>query len=341
MDIWYIGKKAKFIKMKNSKPMPMVEMESPADTGTKKDKTKTGKRINSNSEMQFGLKPVRRSVAELKTFGLYRDAICEGVATFVLLFVITSVSAGYVTGEEHVQPSVTSYSENGNGTATTVSSPLPQNDRSIFEKAFTIGFTVFAMIEATGHLCLCSLNPTVILMFVLTARLSVIRGLVFLMTEILGASAGVWCAMAIMPQVSADTVSGPGPGLGMSTVQAMFGDFILGGVLVFVIIGALDDSRRSVVVPGLPVGVTVAVLISIGAPFSGGVLNPVVSTAFAIVTGTWKHVWIYWVADIAGALAAIFIYWFVVFEYKTSPDSNNNEIDAKVKQDKQEDTALI
>lgn len=56
-------------------------------------------------------------------------------------------------------------------------------------------------------------------------------------------------------------------------------------------------------------------------PVTGGSMNPARSFAPALVSGTWQHQWLYWIAPILGAQLAVVVYGYL----------SNGFRDAKVK----------
>ena len=87
---------------------------------------------------------------ELRTPRLWRDVICEVLITFLLVFMIIGMAFNF-------------------GSLESPSSPL-------MLVGLGAGVYVFALIEAFGHIQLCSMNPAVTIFFTLTGQISIIKG---------------------------------------------------------------------------------------------------------------------------------------------------------------------
>jgi len=64
---------------------------------------------------------------------------------------------------------------------------------------------------------------------------------------------------------------------------------------------------------GLAIGFTIVVAAFAGGPISGGAFNPAVATGTTIVnvlrgSGSWSHLWLYWLGPLAGGVVGAQIY---------------------------------
>ena len=80
------------------------------------------------------------------------------------------------------------------------------------------------------------------------------------------------------------------------------------------------DERGPKNVYGFAIGLTVAFDILCAGPLTGASMNPARSFGPALVGGHWDIHWVYWVAPIAGACVAAFLYDLV---FIGSRDSNS------------------
>jgi aquaporin Z len=86
---------------------------------------------------------------------------------------------------------------------------------------------------------------------------------------------------------------------------ALLAEVILTFIFLTVILGA--TSKRAVVgFAGIPIGLTLTLVHLIGIPITNLSVNPARSTGPAIFVGGWalEQLWLFWLAPIAGAVAA-------------------------------------
>ncbi|MCD7454981.1 hypothetical protein HAX54_026676 [Datura stramonium] len=90
--------------------------------------------------------------------------------------------------------------------------------------------------------------------------------------------------------------------------EAIFWEFIMTLILMFVICGAATDDRANKEVAGVAIGVTLVFEVLIAGPITGASMNPARSLGPAIVSGVYKNQWVFVIAPILGAMSATGIY---------------------------------
>jgi len=186
--------------------------------------------------------------------------------------------------------------------------------------ALAFGLVVMGMIHATGHLSGAHLNPAVTIGLWSTGRFPAGSVIAYLVAQLVGAATASGLLAVIRAQLSAAQLSGPnapslsisqsGPlslGVTITHVGPALGllvEFVLTFALMFVIMAMATDARAAGGFAPLAIGATVAFDALLGGALTGASMNPARSFGPALITGEWTHHWIYWVAPIAGALAA-------------------------------------
>lgn len=171
--------------------------------------------------------------------------------------------------------------------------------------ALAFGLVVAGMIHATGRVSGAHLNPAVTLGLWSSGRFPAGRVPAYLVAQLLGATAASACLALVRARL-------PGsPSLGATTphVGATAGlgvEFLLTFALMWVILAVASgaDAGDAAGRAAPAVGAVVAFDALVGGALTGASMNPARSFGPAVVTGTWAHHWIYWVAPMAGALAA-------------------------------------
>jgi len=115
---------------------------------------------------------------------------------------------------------------------------------------------------------------------------------------------------------------------GYSLIACLIAEVLLTMMFLLIILGATDSRAPQGFAPvAIGLGLTLIHLISI--PITNTSVNPARSTGPALIVGLagnmelFAQVWLFWVAPIAGAIAAGFIY-NVLFEADTTAPSNTD-----------------
>ena len=170
--------------------------------------------------------------------------------------------------------------------------------------AITFGLIVMAMIYALGPISGAHLNPAVTIAFAVAKRFSVKEVLPYLLSQIAGAFLASLTLHFLFP--SNDLLGSTMPA--GSEVQSFILEFILTFFLMLVIIQVATGSKEQGMFAGLAIGSTVLLEAMFAGPICGASMNPARSLSPAIVSGHLEHLWVYLVAPIVGAIAAIFVW---------------------------------
>src|SRR5882724_3275 len=162
-----------------------------------------------------------------------------------------------------------------------------------------IGSALMVMIFAGGHISGGHFNPAVTLGVWLRGKCEAKDVAPYMIFQIMGA---VLAALVVDFFKQGATVTPLEP----ATVPALLAEFLFTFALVYVVLNvatAKDTSGNSFY--GLAIGFTVLVgAFSVGS-ISGGAFNPAVATAISVMgLSAWSNIWIYLLADFAGAAVA-------------------------------------
>lgn len=167
--------------------------------------------------------------------------------------------------------------------------------------ALTFGLVVMAMIYAVGDVSGAHLNPAVTLGFWLSGRLTGGAVLPYVASQTLGALlASVLMRLLFTqhPTLGATFPAGP-------EIQSFVLEFVLTGILMFVILSVATGPKEKGLMAGIAVGGVIAFEAMFAGPISGASMNPARSLAPALVAGRLEHLWIYLTAPPLGAAAAV------------------------------------
>lgn len=176
--------------------------------------------------------------------------------------------------------------------------------------AFSIGFTVMAMVFAIGHLSGAHYNPAVTLGLTIAKRFEPSAAVPYIIAQCLGGMAAAFVFYLIatgkgggfdVGNFASNTYGGPN---GYSMYSVFLIEALLTGFLVFVIMGATSEHAPPDFAP-ITIGVTLAAIHIMAIPVSNASVNPARSLATAVVAlgQPISQVWLFWVAPILGGLA--------------------------------------
>ena len=165
------------------------------------------------------------------------------------------------------------------------------------------GLTICMLVYATAHISGGHINPAVTIATVITGKTSFVKGIMFIIAQILGAIVGAYMLGSAVPEAVQGSLASHSLAQGITVPAGLLTEIILTFVLVFVIFATATDNRAVNKMAPLAIGLAVVVAHLVGVPITGTGLNPARSIGPAIVSGTWINHWIYWVGPIIGGMS--------------------------------------
>jgi aquaporin Z len=173
--------------------------------------------------------------------------------------------------------------------------------------ALAFAFVVLAMIYALGHLSGAHINPAVTIAFWSVRRFPGRDVLPYVLAQSAGGVAASLTLRWILGPVGQLGATVPA----IPTGAAFVVELLLSFALMFVIMAVATDARVAGGFAGIAVGLAVGFDALMGGPLTGASMNPARSLGPAVAGGIWEAHWLYWVAPVAGMLAAARIYEFL------------------------------
>jgi aquaporin Z len=162
---------------------------------------------------------------------------------------------------------------------------------------------VLAMIYAIGDVSGCHLNPAVTLGFLVAGRFGRGQVVPYILAQVAGAILASSLLRAMFP--SHPTLGATFPA--GAAIQSWLLEMVLTLMLMVVILCVSTEGQEKGLLAGVAIGAVIALEALFAGPVSGASMNPVRSFAPAVVAGRLEHVWIYFTAPVAGALAGVAI----------------------------------
>lgn len=185
--------------------------------------------------------------------------------------------------------------------------------------ALAHGLTIAVMVSATGAISGGHLNPAVTFGLLIGGKVDLRTTVAYWIAQLAGASvAGFILLFLFTNQIDPEKggslartiVAGGTPSLaskGVSAIDGVIIEAILTFFLVFVVYGTAVDARAPKIA-GLAIGLTVALDILFGGPFTGAAMNPARTFGPALASGHWANQWVYWVGPLLGGALAGVVY---------------------------------
>lgn len=182
--------------------------------------------------------------------------------------------------------------------------------------SFAFGLTVLTMVYAIGHISGCHLNPAVSIGLWVGGRFDSKDLLPYIGAQVLGGIAGAGILYIIasgqpgfeMGGFAANGFGDYSPG-GYGLMAAFICELVMTFMFLIVILGS-THSKAPAGFAGIAIGLALTLIHLISIPVTNTSVNPARSTSQAIFVGNWAmdQLWLFWLAPIAGAVLAGFIY---------------------------------
>jgi MIP family channel proteins len=221
----------------------------------------------------------------------FRPLIAECIGAFALIFIGILSTQGV------------SLSQNASGFATLTTISLAH------------GLTIAVMVSALGANSGGHFNPAITAAFMATGRITPIVGVLYILAQLLGATAGGLLITALFDS----TVTGAGvPALSpqVSATNGVILEAVTTFFLTLVVFGAALDPRAQKHNAPLAIGFTVALGIMATGPLTGGAINPARAFGPALASGVWTNQLVYWVGPLVGGIIGGLVQNFAFMERK-------------------------
>ncbi|XP_033625688.1 aquaporin-5-like [Asterias rubens] len=180
--------------------------------------------------------------------------------------------------------------------------------------SLSFGLVIAFLVHCFGDVSGAHLNPAVTIPLMVYREISLIRGVLFIVAQCLGAYLGAALLRVVTPFYAQNNASlgctllGEHVTIGQGFVVELVATF----QLVFTVFSTTDPRRKDTRIPvAFAVGVSVAIGLLFAIPFTGASMNPARSFGPALSAQNWANHWIYWAAPVVGGLTASTVYRFI------------------------------
>lgn len=169
--------------------------------------------------------------------------------------------------------------------------------------AIAFGVVVMAMIYTFGETSGAHINPAVTIAFAFAGRFEKKQVLPYILAQLLGAIAASYTLKLLFPDLLLYGNTLPSDGW----LQSFILELLLTFVLMFVILKVSSGSKETGTMAAIAIGGTVLIEALVFGPITGASMNPARSISPALASLNFTDLWLYIVAPIIGAIAAVLI----------------------------------
>jgi len=210
---------------------------------------------------------------------------------------------------------------------------IPWAGQTVVEIGIGIGLSITSIAVMIGHVSGGHLNPAVTVGCIIGGRISVIKGLFYIIAQTLGGVVGTALTYACTPKAQRDQNNLGQTNLtsGVEVGQGFGLELLFTFILVFHVLSITDPiNKMEKFGTCLGIGIVIWVCHVCLVPFTGCGINPARSFGPAIVMNKWDNHWIYWVGPIVGGILAPLVYNFIFYaEEEKYSEQAQTEINMK------------
>jgi MIP family channel proteins len=179
---------------------------------------------------------------------------------------------------------------------------------------FVQGLALFALVVMFGVVSGGHFNPAVTLAAAAIRRIGPLDAVIYMLAQLSGGVLGALLCKALLLD------EGRATHYGAAEVSALLGNKFQGSIieaigtfcLVLVILAAVFSRKSFKELAPLAIGTTLAFIVMVGGPLTGGSFNPARWFGPALVGNSWGGVWPYLVGPAVGSLLAAAVFRFVL-----------------------------
>nr|QIP67966.1 aquaporin 4 [Pinctada fucata] len=241
------------------------------------------------------------NVKDLTSVNLWKSVVAEILGTLFLVF----FGCGTATNQQTAFLTFGLTSVNNETMPSRV--PLPP---SYVQISFAFGLSVATMVWCIAHVSGGHINPAVTVGALVARKISIVRAILYVIAQMLGAIAGAGILYGVTPDKDALGVNGL---QGQVTAAQGFGvELMITFCLVFTVMASTDGNRDDLNGSApLTIGLAVVLGHLLTIAYTGCSMNPARSFGPALIKNSWQDHWVFWLGPIAGGILAALVYTFV------------------------------
>ncbi|BFZ13404.1 hypothetical protein BsWGS_16443 [Bradybaena similaris] len=185
----------------------------------------------------------------------------------------------------------------------------PISEEGVVRVALTFGLAVATVVLVFQHISGAHVNPAVTAAALLTRRVSIIRGVLYIIAQIIGGIVGAGILYGLTPtsQLGANYIS-----YGINSAQGFGVELVITFVYVLTVFACQDEKRSDLKGSApLTIGLAAVVCHLFALPYTRAGMNPARSFGPAVIISAWEDHWVFWLGPVVGGVLAGLLYDYV------------------------------
>lgn len=184
------------------------------------------------------------------------------------------------------------------------------NAGTVIGTAFAFGLSVVAMAYTIGGISGCHINPAITLGCLLSKRISVKEGVMYMIFQVIGAFIGSGLLYFLTSNTGLQGTGANDLQSGVSITGALLAEIFFTFVFVFTVLGTTDSKKGAGNFAGLAIGLCLVLVHLVCIRYTGTSVNPARSIAPAVFQGgtALSNLWIFIVGPFIGAIFAALVW---------------------------------
>ncbi|CAG5116138.1 unnamed protein product [Candidula unifasciata] len=194
---------------------------------------------------------------------------------------------------------------------------------STVTRAFVAGMTIANIVWTLNHVSGSHNNPVITFAFMISGIVSVTKTIGYIIAQCLGTMTGAAVVWFLVPPSWRGNLGSTVFHEDVTLVQGFFIEFISTFILMMGVFATADRYRtdHSGSLP-LTIGLIIFMSNAWAGKLTGCSMNPARSFGPAVVSGSWNHHWVYWVAPFAGSTFGSQLYRYALAESPQEADTS-------------------
>ncbi|KAL3858710.1 hypothetical protein ACJMK2_008971 [Sinanodonta woodiana] len=182
---------------------------------------------------------------------------------------------------------------------------------SVVQVALAFGLVFGTLVWCVQHISGGHLNPAITAGALVVRRVSIIRGLLYIIAQCVGAIAGAAVLYGVASKPEA-TRLGVNTLNGITAAQGFGVELMVTFILVFVVLASTDEKRTDLSGSApLTIGLAVAAGHLFAFQYTKCSMNSARSFGPAVIKNSWESHWVYWVGPVVGGILAALVYEYI------------------------------
>jgi aquaporin-4 len=248
------------------------------------------------------------SIQDVKSTKLWTAVVAEMLGTMFLVLVACGACAKFPVTAPPPHPADTTEPPSSGVVLCETSTDIVQISLAF---GFSVGTIVWIICRVSGG----HINPAVTFGFLVTRKITVVRAVLYIISQCVGALLGALILKVVSPEAANKNLGHSAPSPLVTVSQAFLIEMLITFVLVWTVFATCDSQRKDLNGSGpLAIGLSIAMCHLWAVPYTGSGMNPARVFGVAVISGNFVasvH-WAYWVGPLLGAALAALLYDFAL-----------------------------